>query len=194
MLALALALTLSAPAHAEAPAPLIGLGTAGGAALLAVPGMIGGMYAWTAVDVPDPDECAGAVDHCMPGGAARGIFIGMPLGAATAGIAGGTLTHHFLSGHGDAKVALAGGLAASASFAVMGAGFAVARTGEDGSTAALLVLTGMGGAVVAPPIAMGVVSGKQARLAAAETVPVALNDVGFLAVEGGGGLRIGGHW
>lgn len=193
MLALALALAAASPAHAETTPALTGLGTATGAALFAVPGAIGGYAAWTAIDRPDQDECGMADDHCMPGGAARGLFIGVPLGVAFAEVGAGTLTHHFLSGRGDRTVALSGALAAGGGLAIMGAGWAVGASGQDSETAALLVMTGYAGTIVAPPIAMGIVSRGQAK-APAVSQPVALRDVGFLAVEGGGGLRIGGSW
>lgn len=189
---LALALALAPSAHAETPPGLAGLGTAGGSLVLAVPGAIGGFAAWNALDVGDPTDCEGAVDNCIPADVGRAIFLGMPLGASLAEVGGGVLAHHFLVGHGDGNVALAGAGATVASFALIGTGFAVAK-GDEGATGAVLILTGVTASAVAPPIAMGVVSGHQARVSAHHEGLV-LNEIGYVHVEGGGGLRLGGQW
>ena len=189
---LALALSLASAAHAQPPPALVGLGTAGGSLVLAVPGALGGFAAWNALDGGDPTRCQDATDNCNPAPIGRSVFLGMPLGASLAEVGGGVLTHHLLVGSGSGKVALAGAGATGASFALIGAGVAFYNSDERG-TGAALILTGMAASVVAPPIAMGVVSGHQARVSTPREGLV-LNELGYVHVEGGGGLRLGGQW
>jgi len=120
-----------------------------------------------------------------------------PPGLAGLGTAGGSLVLAVPGAIGgfaswDAKVALAGAGATVGSFALIGAGVAFAN-GDERGKGALLILSGMTASIVAPPIAMGVVSGHQARVSAPRE-GLALNEIGYVHVESGGGLRLGGQW
>lgn len=192
------ALAASPVAHAEEPSPVVaGLATGLSSAALALPGSFAGLYGWNAVDNKVVNNCANAVDNCMEPGAARAIVLGMPVGASLFEVAGGTLTHSFVVGRGNARVTTAGLGTAAAGFGLASAGYLVARNSDHLEVAAPLYLTGVATSVLGPPIAMGVVSGRQAGPSRALS-PVArvarVEQVGALVVEGGGGLRIGGSW
>lgn len=192
------ALSLSATAHAEEPAPVVaGLATGLSSAALALPGGFAGLYGWGAVDHKVVNNCADVVDHCMEPSTGRSILLGMPLGASLFEVAGGTFTHSFVVGRGNARVGLAGAGTAAAGMGIATLGFAVAQRDDDVRVGAPIYLTGVATSVLGPPIVMGVVSGRQAGSARAvrpQPRVARVDQVGALVVEGGGGLKIGGSW
>ena len=181
-------------AHAETSPGLAGFGTSTGAAVMAVPGAIGGVLLWSAADRGDGERCEGAFDNCTASASVRTFLVGMPLGATMAEVGGGVLTHQLFVGHGGKKVFAAGAGAAGGSMGLIGVGWLVIAASDGGDTAelgSLLILTGVSAAIVAPPIAMGIVSHNEVGQPAVARGP-GVRDVGFLAVEGGGGLTLGG--
>lgn len=187
-----LLLALSPAAHAAPSPALAGLGTTAAGVVGAGIGGVAGWVSWTALD-SRMLECPEGERHCGAGPVYRGIFFGGPLGATLGGYGGAALTHGFAVGGRSRGVLVAGAATALGGMGLATAGVLSAKDGGY-EAATALYLAGSGVAVLGTPVVMGVASGRAAAAeeADAQAAGPRVHELGWLMVEDGGGVRVGG--